>query len=123
MIPRRYAHPRRWLLAFLFAFNFFVPIAGLVCVIGGLAFSLALPRRTAAETYGKVQAPRFTTHRNAEGTGFRGGQVRALREGRALGEARLEGAGRIDHGKAGGRQRHASKHTRFLRKEHRDANE
>lgn len=77
VIPRRYAHPRRWLLAFLFAFNFFVPIAGLVCVIGGLAFSLALPRRTAAETYGKVQAPRFTTHRNAEGTGFRGGQVRA----------------------------------------------
>ena len=77
IVPRRYSHPRLWLLGFLFAFNFFVPIAGLVCVIGGLVFSLALPHRSAADTYGKVQAPRFTTHRNAEGTGFRGGQVRA----------------------------------------------
>jgi hypothetical protein len=79
VVPKRYAQPRAWLLAYLFTFNFFVPIAGLVCVVGGLAFSLALPRRSAAETYGKVMAPRFTTHRNAEGTGFRGGRGRAHR--------------------------------------------
>jgi len=77
LVPKRYSHPRAWLLVFLFAFNFFVPIAGLVCVIGGSVFSLALPYRSAAEIYAKVLAPRFTTHRNTEGTGFRGGQVRA----------------------------------------------
>lgn len=77
MVPARYARPRRWLLAFLFAFSFFVPIAGLVCVVGGLVFALVLPRFSPAESFGKVAAPRFTTHRNAEGTGFRGGQVRA----------------------------------------------
>ena len=77
LVPARYARPRGWLFAFLFAFNFFVPIAGLVCVLGGLAFSLVLPRFSAAETYGKIAAPKFTTHRNTEGTGFRGGQVRA----------------------------------------------
>ena len=77
MVPQRYARPRAWLLGFLFCFNFFVPIAGLVCVIGGLVFSLILPRLTAAEKYGTISAPRFTTHRNTEGTGFRGGQVRA----------------------------------------------
>ena len=42
LVPARYAEPRGWLFAFLFAFNFFVPIAGLVCVLGGLAFSLSL---------------------------------------------------------------------------------
>lgn len=77
LVPARYARPRRWVLGFLFCFNFFVPVAGLVCVLGGLAFSLALPRLAAAERYGKVAAPRFNTHRNTEGTGFRGGQVRA----------------------------------------------
>ena len=77
LVPERYARPRIWLFVFLFSFNFFVPIAGLVCVIGGLAFSLVLPRFTAAELYGKVGTPKFTTHRNTEGTGFRGGQVRA----------------------------------------------
>jgi hypothetical protein len=76
-VPARYAHPRRWVYAFLFSFNFFVPVAGLVCVLGGLAFGIILPRMTAAERYGRVTAPRFTTHRNTEGTGFRGGQVRA----------------------------------------------
>ena len=77
LVPARYAQPRGWLFVFLFSFNFFVPIAGLVCVLGGLAFSLVLPRFSAADTYGKVAAPKFTTHRNTEGTGFRGGQVRA----------------------------------------------
>jgi tetratricopeptide (TPR) repeat protein len=97
-VPARYAQPRRWLLAFLFSFNFFVPIAGLVCVIGGLAFSLILPRLSAAERYGKIEVPHFTTHRNTEGTGFRGGQVRAqLGNDRAPVASRLQALTAVQH--------------------------
>ena len=76
-VPARYARPRKWLLAFLFAFNFFAPGAGLLCIVGGVVLAVLMPRLVVADSFAKVSAPRFTTHRNAEGTGFRGGQVRA----------------------------------------------
>jgi hypothetical protein len=91
LIPARYAQPRWALLTFLFVFNFFVPVAGLVCVAGGLAFGLLLPRLGAAQGFGRVEVPRFTTYRNREGTGFRGGQVRAqLADDRAPVASRLQ---------------------------------
>ena len=54
LVPARYARPRAWLLAFLFAFNFFVPIAGLVVVFGGLAYGFILPRLSPAESFGRI---------------------------------------------------------------------
>ncbi|MBL8385797.1 MAG: hypothetical protein JNM90_22125 [Burkholderiales bacterium] len=98
LVPARYARPRRWVLLFLFSFSFFVPIAGLVCVLGGLVFSLVLPRFSPADAFGRVEVPRFTTHRNAEGTGFRGGQVRAqLANDRAPVAARLTALSAVQH--------------------------
>lgn len=77
LIPARYRRPRGWVLGYLFAYNFFMPLVGLVCVTAGLLLGFWLPRslgKTPFETAGQL---RFTTHRNHEGTGFRGGQVRA----------------------------------------------
>lgn len=75
--PAQYRKPRRWLLLYLFAFNFFIPVAGLICAVFPLLISLWKPRPKDEELFAVVPQPRFTTHRNHEGTGFRGGQVRA----------------------------------------------
>jgi hypothetical protein len=64
-------------LLFLFACNFFIPIASLVCGAVGLLLGVCLPAFTRERDYASVESPRFTTHRHQEGTGFRGGQVRA----------------------------------------------
>jgi len=77
LLPRRYAHPRAWVLAFLFAYNFFMPVVGMSCTVLAFLLGVWLPRLTRRHAYASVALPRFTTHRNHEGTGFRGGQVRA----------------------------------------------
>ncbi|MGN6390267.1 MAG: hypothetical protein ACTHL1_12215, partial [Burkholderiaceae bacterium] len=77
VLPKRYRTPRRWLLAYLFAFLFFVPVAGAGCAVGGIFISALLPRARRGGPFDTTGVPRFTTHRNHEGTGFRGGQVRA----------------------------------------------
>ncbi len=77
LIPARYRRPRGWVLTYLFAFNFFMPLVGLVCVTGGLLLGFWLPRSVSQQPFEIVDPLRFTTHRNHEGTGFRGGQVRA----------------------------------------------
>lgn len=77
VIPAQYRRPRRWVLVYLFAFNFFMPIVGLLCVTIGLLLGFWLPRRKIKNDFDVMNNPRFTTHRNHEGTGFRGGQVRA----------------------------------------------
>ena len=77
LVPVRYRQPRRWLLAYLFSFNFFIPLAGFFCSVAGIVLDVLLPRPSKQNAFDTVQAPRFTTHRNHEGTGFRGGQVRA----------------------------------------------
>lgn len=77
MLPRRYAHPRAWVLAFLFSYNFFMPVVGMLCTVAAFALGVWLPRLGRSHAYASVALPRFATHRNHEGTGFRGGQVRA----------------------------------------------
>ncbi len=77
LLPRRYAEPRAWVLAFLFAYNFFMPVLGMSCTLVAFALGIWLPRLSRGHDYASVVPPRFTTHRNHEGTGFRGGQVRA----------------------------------------------
>jgi hypothetical protein len=64
-------------LLFLFSCNFFMPLASLVCGLFGIVLGVWLPAFARESDYGSVEAPRFTTHRQQEGTGFRGGQVRA----------------------------------------------
>ena len=77
VLPQQYRHPRRWVVLYLFSFNFFMPLVGLVCVTLALALGFWLPRLLKKNEFDLVQNPQFMTHRNHEGTGFRGGQVRA----------------------------------------------
>jgi hypothetical protein len=77
LLPRRYARPRAWVLAFLFSYNFFMPVLGMLCTVAAFALGIWLPRLGRSHAYASVALPRFTTHRNHEGTGFRGGQVRS----------------------------------------------
>jgi hypothetical protein len=77
IVPARYRKPRHWLLGYLFAFNFFIPLAGLICAVFAILLGAWMPRMKTEDRFGKTEQPRFTTHRNHEGTGFRGGQVRA----------------------------------------------
>lgn len=77
VVPARYRKPRHWLLGYLFAFNFFIPLAGLICAVFAILLGTWMPGARKEDGFGKVEQPRFTTHRHHEGTGFRGGQVRA----------------------------------------------
>ena len=77
LVPGQYKQPRRWLLAYLFAFNFFIPVAGLICTMTGILIGIWFPRRIRKTSFETASSPQFTTYRNHEGTGFRGGQVRA----------------------------------------------
>lgn len=76
-LPSQYRQPRSWVLGYLFAFNFFMPVIGLACLLLGPVLGLWLPRLIRKSTFEVADNPQFTTHRNHEGTGFRGGQVRA----------------------------------------------
>lgn len=77
MLPRHYAEPRSWVVSFLFSYNFFMPVAGMLCAVLGFLLGMWLPRLGGSHGFGIVSTPRFTTHRNHEGAGFRGGQLRA----------------------------------------------
>jgi hypothetical protein len=77
LLPRRYAQPWGWVLAFLFAFHFFMPVVGMCVTLLAIALGIWLPQVARISDYARVAPPRFDTHRNHEGTGFRGGQVRA----------------------------------------------
>lgn len=77
IIPAQYKKPRIWLLAYLFCFNFFMPVVGLACAMLGIILGVWWPRLADRKKFDTTAMPRFTTHRNHEGTGFRGGQVRS----------------------------------------------
>lgn len=76
-LPTQYRQPRQWVLLYLFSFNFFVPMVGLLCLALGQVLGMWLPRLIQKNRFEVAGNPQFTTHRNNEGTGFRGGQVRA----------------------------------------------
>lgn len=77
IVPAQYKKPRIWLLTYLFCFNFFMPVIGLICATLGIILGVWWPRQSDRKKFETTAMPRFTTHRNHEGTGFRGGQVRA----------------------------------------------
>lgn len=77
LLPAQYRQPRRWVLVYLFAFNYFIPLIGLVSVTLGLLLGFWLPQKKRTGKFDTAAMLRFSTHRNHEGTGFRGGQVRA----------------------------------------------
>jgi len=76
-VPAPYDRPRRWVLAFLFALNACMPLAGLIVLVFGVTLGLWLPRLARLRKYESVPVPVYVTFRGHEGTGYRGGQVRA----------------------------------------------
>ncbi|MFY9261304.1 MAG: hypothetical protein WAO71_12445 [Gallionella sp.] len=77
LIPKTYRHPRGWLLLFLFSYNFFMPVVGLLGALLGFLLGVWLPRHYRLPLFVNKHIPRYTTHRNREGTGFRSGRVRS----------------------------------------------
>ncbi|WP_424192369.1 hypothetical protein ACMYR3_13045 [Ampullimonas aquatilis] len=76
-MPKPYHRPRRWLILYLFAINFFIPIAGFIMMLAGFVISRLLPKLSGLKQYESIAVPEYNTHRDHEGTGFRSGQVRA----------------------------------------------
>ncbi|NUU04316.1 tetratricopeptide repeat protein [Herbaspirillum robiniae] len=77
VVPERYRHPRVWLLAYLFFFNFFIPVAGLLCAVVALAVGVLWPKDEAEDHFDTTESPEFVTVRRREGSGFSGNRVRA----------------------------------------------
>lgn len=69
--------PQRWPTAYLFIFNFAMPLIGLATVVAAYAIARRYPAAAEDDVFDCVKEPEFLPHRNREGTGFRGGQVRA----------------------------------------------
>ncbi|KAF1041249.1 MAG: hypothetical protein GAK35_03445 [Herbaspirillum frisingense] len=77
VVPPRYRQPRVWLLAYLFFFNFFIPVAGIVCAVTALAIGVLWPKDEAEDHFDVTESPEFVTVRRREGSGFSGNRVRA----------------------------------------------
>lgn len=77
VVPQRYRQPRGWLLAYLFAFNFFIPVAGLLCAVAALAIGVLWPKDEPEDRFTTTDSPEFVTARRREGSGFSGNRVRA----------------------------------------------
>lgn len=58
-LPPRFRKPRRAALAFLFCFTFFIPIFGLMGLIGAMLITRLLPRELSWEPYAQVKPPEY----------------------------------------------------------------
>lgn len=77
VIPAQYRHPRIWLLVYLIAFNFFMPVIGLLCALAAILVGVLWPKLNEDVEFDTASAPRFTTVGKREGSGFRGNRMRA----------------------------------------------
>lgn len=77
VVPERYRRPRTWLLAYLFFFNFFIPIVGILCAVVALLVGVLWPKDEAEDHFATTDSPEFITVRRREGSGFSGNRVRA----------------------------------------------
>jgi hypothetical protein len=77
LMPQQYRQPRKWLLVYLLVFNFFMPLAGLLCTVVALIVGVLWPKDEAADHFDTTDSPHFVTMRRREGSGFRGNRVRA----------------------------------------------
>jgi hypothetical protein len=77
VMPARYRQPKGWVLAYLIAFNFFMPMIGLLCALAAIAAGVFWPKAGDEGGFDTASAPPFTTIGKREGSGFRGNRVRA----------------------------------------------
>ena len=77
LIPVDKISHRRGALAYLFALNVTMPVVGIVCLLAGCYLAKRFPARQTNNPIAFLNEPVFNPHRNKEGSGFRGGEVRA----------------------------------------------
>jgi len=77
LIPVGKISRRREALAYLFALNLAMPVAGIVCLLGGYHLAKKFSAGQAGNPIAFLDEPVFSLHRDKEGSGFRGGEVRA----------------------------------------------
>lgn len=77
IVPKRYQKPRVWLWLYLIAFNFFMPVIGLLCALIAILTGVLWPKTERGAEFDTAMAPRFTTIGKREGSGFHGTRVRA----------------------------------------------
>lgn len=68
---------RQAAIAYLFALNLAMPVVGVACLLAGYHLARRFPAKRIGNPIAFLDEPVFTLHRDKEGSGFRGGQVRA----------------------------------------------
>lgn len=59
LMPSHYQRPRRWALAFLFAFSFFIPFMGLIGLFVGVLVASYLPRLRLNTPFRNISVPEY----------------------------------------------------------------
>lgn len=77
VVPKQYRQPRLWLLGYLFAFNFFMPVVGLPCAVLAIVIGVWLPKIDKKSEYETAVAPLFVAVHDGAGAGFQGSRIRA----------------------------------------------
>ena len=77
LIPVNKISHRRGAFTYLFALNVTMPVIGIVCLLAGYHLAKRFPARQNHNPIAFMDEPVFNLHRDKEGSGFRGGEVRA----------------------------------------------
>jgi polysaccharide biosynthesis protein PelE len=78
LLPRSYRSPKRWTIAFMFSFSFFVPVLGAVGLATGVVGMLYFKKRVRADAYDDVDLPRFDPRLAYKPPHFVGSGIRSL---------------------------------------------
>lgn len=84
LLPFRYRQPRRYSLALLFSFAFFMPVLGLLGLWLSVVAALYLPRLSKQREFARIDLPHFTPTRGGQEMTFGHGAIRPMLANRAI---------------------------------------
>jgi tetratricopeptide (TPR) repeat protein len=84
LLPSQYRQPRRFSLALLFCFAFFMPVAGLAALWLSVVAATYLPRFAKGREFAKVELPEFVPARGGQEMSFGHGALRPLLANREI---------------------------------------
>lgn len=70
-LPLRFRQPRMPALLFIFCFTFFIPIFGLIGILGAVIATRIMPSKLRWEPYAEVKAPEYVLSMKESGMGMR----------------------------------------------------
>jgi hypothetical protein len=101
LFPRAYRMPKRWVLALLFGFGFFVPLVGIGALLIGVAAGRLFPQLLKPRVFETVMSPQYTVAADEAVERPRGAAARARLLNRDAPEAaRLEALVAVGHSNA-----------------------